>query len=338
MPQGLMLAVLKDKKAPGVSLKQIPIPHPALEEALVRIKAVSICGTDISIYDWTPWAKNHIKPPKVLGHELVGEIVEVNSKSSKFKKGDLVSSETHIYCGKCSQCRLGNKHICEHMKLFGIGRDGGFAQYATIPIKTAWKNDPGIPLPILVLQEPLGNAVHAVKKTDVRDKVVGVFGLGPIGICSALVAKTYGAKVVFGVEPSSYRRDLAQKMGINKVFPSLPKEYKNSTEVSFEMSGAQAGLDGALDATKPAGFVIIFGIPKSKVKIDFGKYLINKELTLIGVFGRRIWQTWEDVQSLLKKNHLNLAPLITHTFKLSEFEKAIETIKSGNCGKILLIP
>ena len=171
MAKDLMLAVLKEKKAPGVSIKKIPIPKPQKGALLIKVKAASICGTDISIYDWTPWAQGHITPPIVIGHEVVGEVIEINGENSRnLKKGDLVSSETHIFCGKCHQCKIGNKHICENMELFGIGRNGGFAEYATIPIRTSWKNDSSIPLEAMSSQEPLGNAVHVVQKAEIKGK------------------------------------------------------------------------------------------------------------------------------------------------------------------------
>ena len=166
-----MLAVVKEDKVPGLVLKNISIPSPKDGELLVKIKGASICGTDISIYDWTPWAEGHIVPPIVIGHEIVGEVLKVNGKNPRgIKIGDLVSSETHIFCGKCYQCKIGNRHICENMELFGIGRDGGFAEYATIPIRTSWKNDKSIPLEAMSSQEPLGNAVHVVNKAGVEGK------------------------------------------------------------------------------------------------------------------------------------------------------------------------
>lgn len=337
MADGLMLAVVKENSSPGVAVKQVPIPSPKKDEALVKIKATSICGTDLGVYNWNLWARSHLSPPKVLGHEIVGEVVEVNSDITELKSGDLVSSETHIYCDNCQQCKAGNRHVCENMLLFGISRDGGFAQYATIPLKTVWKNDPALSLEAMVVQEPLGNAVHAVTKAGVEDKVVGIFGLGPIGICAGLVAKEYGAKRIFAVEPSKYRRELAQKMGILEVYPSFRQNLSKQADVVFEMSGSEVAINSSLETAKAGGKIMIFGIPKDAVNIDLGKYIINKELTLKGVFGRKIWETWAEVGRLLK-NGLNIEPLITHKFKLSEFEKAIETIKSGECGKILLQP
>lgn len=337
MRDNLMLAVLKEKAAPGVTLKQVPIPKPKKDEVLVKVIYASICGTDIGIYDWIPWAQGHIRPPAIIGHELVGKVLKVNSEQkTDIKVGDLVSSETHIFCLNCYQCGIKNYHVCENMKLFGIGRDGSFAEYATIPLKTTWKNDQRISLEEMSIQEPLGNAVHVVTKAGVEGKKVLVMGLGPVGLCSGAVAKVMGAKEVVGINDEPYRRAIARKMGFDRVLSVLDKKEHNSYDIVFEMSGNRLGIDVALDAARIAGTLIAFGIPKDKVSIDWGKYMINKELTILSVFGRRIWETWHKTSQLLKSGKLNLKPLITHTFKLKDFEKAMKVAKSRKCGKILL--
>lgn len=339
MKDASMQAVVKKEPKSGVFITQIPVPTLKKEEVLVKVKAASICGTDVSIYNWTPWAEGHIVPPIVIGHEIVGEIIDINtSNPTHLKKGDLVSSETHIFCGKCYQCLINNRHICEKMELFGIGRNGSFAQYATIPVRTTWKNDSSIPLKTMSAQEPLGNAVHVVTKANVAGKTVCVFGLGPTGLCAVAVAKAYGAKKVIGINRKNYRRKLALKLGADEVYEALPDKYKNKCEVVLEMSGNAKVLDSALQAIRIAGTLIFFGIPKEPALIDIGKYIINKEITIYSVFGRRIWETWYQVNDLLVNKKIDLSPLVTHQFKLAEFEKAMEIMKSGECGKILLIP
>lgn len=334
-----MLAVVKETKSFGITLKDIPVPKPQNGELLVKVKLASICGTDINIYDWTPWAESHIAPPIVIGHEVVGEVVEINGHNPKnLKVGDLVSSETHIFCGKCYQCKIGNKHICENMQLFGIGRNGGFAEYATIPIRTSWKNDNSIPLEAMSSQEPLGNAVHVVTKADVKGKTVLVMGLGPTGLAAVAAAKAYKAKKVIAVNRGQYRRDLGKKMGADEVYETLPEKYLNQMDVVLEMSGNEMATQTAFDAARIAGTIIIFGIPKKDVTLNFGKYFIDKELIVKGVFGRRIWETWEQVSKLLKSGKVDLTKMITHKFALKDFEKAMEVMKSGECGKILLVP
>lgn len=334
-----MLAVVKENKSSGVVLKNIPIPVPKDGELLIKVKLASICGTDINIYDWTPWAESHITPPIVIGHEVVGEVVEINGDNPEgINVGDLISSETHIFCGHCYQCEIGNKHICENMELFGIGRNGGFAEYATVPIRTSWRNDKSIPVEAMSSQEPLGNAVHVVDKANVQDKEVLVTGLGPTGLAAVAAAKAMGAKKVIALNRGEYRRKLGEKMGADEVYDKLPDKYLNKIDVVLEMSGNDTAIQLAFEAVRIAGTVIIFGIPKKDIMLNFGKYFIDKELTVKGVFGRRIWDTWNQVSELLKSGKVDITKIITHKFPLKDFEKAMEVMKSGECGKILLIP
>jgi threonine 3-dehydrogenase len=333
-----MLAVVKERPAAGVAVKDIPRPVPAPGEVLVRVRASSICGTDISIYDWTPWAAGHITPPMVVGHELVGEVLEINGEPGALRVGDLVSSETHIFCGHCYQCQIGNRHICERMELFGIGRDGGFAEYATIPIRTTWKNDPSLDPEVMSAQEPLGNAVHVVTKGDVAGKTVLVLGLGPVGLSAVAVAKAYGAKRVIGVNRHAYRRDLGLKMGADEVHESVGPALDGTADVVLEMSGNVDAVEDALRAARIGGRIVLFGIPKGPATIDIGRWIINKELSFESVFGRRIWSTWYQVSDLLLSGRVNLATLVTHRYKLAQFEEAMAVMRSGECGKVVLTP
>lgn len=339
MKSKTMLAVVKEKPAPGVTIKQIPIPKPQKDEVLVKVVHASICGTDISIYDWTSWAAGHIKPPQIIGHEMVGKVIDINTNSkTTIKIGDLVSSETHIFCLNCYQCQIKNYHICENMKLFGIGRDGSFAEYATIPLRTTWKNDSKIPVETMSVQEPLGNAVNVATKANAKGKKVLVMGLGPTGLCAGMVAKAYGAKEVVGVNRREYRRKLAKKIGFDRVTDKIDSKEYGTFDAVLEMSGNRIGIEVALDAVRIGGKIIAFGIPKENINIDWGKYLINKEITIGSVFGRMIWDTWKDTTKLLVSGKVDLRKIITHRFKLSEFEKAMEIMKRGECGKIVLTP
>jgi threonine 3-dehydrogenase len=270
---------------------------------------------------------------------MVGEIISVNSKTqANFEPGDLVSSETHIFCLNCYQCEIKNYHICENMKLFGIGRNGSFAQYTTIPVRTTWKNDPKIPVEAMSVQEPLGNAVNVVSKAQVKDKKILIMGLGPTGLCAGMAARAYGASEIVGVNRRQYRRDLALKVGFDRAVPEIdPKEY-GTFDAVLEMSGNRIGIQVALDAVRIAGKIIAFGIPKENINIDWGKYLINKELSIESVFGRMIWDTWKDTTELLTSGKVDLRKIITHRFKLEEFEQAMEVMKSGECGKVILEP
>jgi len=334
-----MLAVVKEKAQAGVVLKQVPIPKPRKNEVLVKVKYASICGTDINIYDWNSWAQGHINPPAIIGHELVGEVVKINGvHENNLKIGDFVSSETHIFCLNCYQCKIDNRHICENMKLFGIGRDGSFAEYTTIPLKTTWKNDPKISVESMSVQEPLGNAVNVVTKAKVKGKKVLVMGLGPTGLCAGMVARAYGAKEIVGVNRREYRRKLAMKIGFDRALKEVSKKEYGTFDAVLEMSGNRLGIQTALDAVRIAGKIIAFGIPKEEITIDWGKYMINKELSIESVFGRMIWDTWKDTTKLLVSGKVDLRKIITHRFKLSEFEEAMKIMKSGECGKILLTP
>ncbi len=338
-----MLAVVKENAAPGVVLKDMPKPSPKPGEVLARVIHSSICGTDIGLYDWIPWAAEHVTPPIILGHELLGEIVEINPGNDGdgdggLSVGDLVSSETHIFCNRCHQCQVNNRHVCENMKLFGLSRDGAFAEFATIPIRTTWKNDPSLDRDFMSVQEPLGNAVYVVEKGNVADKKVLVLGLGPTGLCAGAVAKAYGAQEVVGLDPQVYRQNIGKQMGFDRVQAKIDRSEHGTFDVVLEMSGNAGAIQAGLDAARTAGRFVAFGIPKAPILIDWGKYLINKELRIRSVFGRRIWETWHQMQDLLKANRVNLRPLITHRFPLAEFEKAMAVMKSGECGKILLTP
>jgi len=333
-----MLAVLKKKSTSGVTLENIPTPKPKEEEVLIKVIYASICGTDIGIYDWIPWAAANIKPPQVMGHEVVGKIVEINSKKkTALKIGDVVSSETHIFCQKCYQCRIKNYHICENMQLFGISRDGAFAGYATIPMRTTWKNDPRVPVEAMSVQEPLGNAISVVTKADVKGKKILVMGLGPTGLCAGMVARAYGAKEIVGVNRREYRRKLALQIGFDRTVDKIHEKEYATFDAVLEMSGNRVGIQEAFDAVRSGGKIIAFGIPKENISIDWGKYIINKEITISSVFGRIIWETWEETTKLLVDKKVKLDKIITHRFPLSEFERAMEVMKSGECGKVVLV-
>lgn len=337
MKSDQMLAVLKENSAQGVTIKTIPVPETPKGEVKIKVLYASICGTDVGIYDWNPWVAVHLKPPIVIGHEVVGEIVEINGEAPHLKKGDIVSSETHIYDNACYQCDSNNRHICENVKFFGYGRNGGFSEYATIPIQTTWKNDKRIPLEAMSVQEPLGNSVHVVTKAQVAGKKVLVIGLGPTGLCAGMVAKVYGAAEVVGLNRGEYRRKLADEIGFDRTIESLSEKEFNTFDAVLEMSGNASALPLALQAARIAGKIIAFGIPKQDVSINLGP-IINKELAVESVFGRRIWETWYQTSALLVSGKVDLQKIITHRFKLSEFEEAMQVMKSGKCGKILLQP
>lgn len=331
-----MLAVVKEKPEPGVVIKNIPEPKPRKDEVLVKILYASICGTDVSIYDWTPWVAEHLTPPIVIGHEIVGEIIDINGDAPGLKKGDIVSSETHIFDDTCYQCLHNRRHVCENVHFFGYERDGGFAEFATIPIRTTWKNNPSIPLKAMSVQEPLGNSVNAVTKAHVAGRRVLVLGLGPTGTCAAAVAKAYGARDVVGIDPVEYRRRLTEKFANVKTSASYDDSMQGSFDVVLEMSGAATAIRSAFDAVRIAGTIIAFGIPKKDIEIGWGSHIINKEIYIKSVFGRKIWESWHQTTQLLKEGIIDLERIITHEFELADFEDAMAVMKSGESGKVLL--
>lgn len=333
-----MLAVVKDKPTKGVSVMQVPDPKPAKGEVLVKVLYSSLCGTDVSIYDWTPWVAEQMKPPTIIGHELVGEILEVNGDADHLKKGDIVSSETHIFDDTCYQCKSGRKHVCENMRFYGIHRDGGFAEYATIPIRTTWKNDPAIPLKAMSVQEPLGNAVNAVSKAHVSGRRVLIQGLGPTGLCAAAVAQAYGAHEVVAVDPHAYRRQLLKEVTGIEAKETANDIQDDYFDIVIEMSGAASAIQQAFEAVRIAGTVIAFGIPKIDPEIPWASKIISKEIYIKSVYGRKIWQTWHQTTDLLTSGAVDLTKMITHEFELADFEKAMEVMKSGQSGKILVVP
>ncbi len=342
-----MHSVAKATGGPGAAYEKWPVPNPGPHEVLVRIEATSICGTDVQIYDWQDWVSERAKPPFIMGHEFAGRVVEVGKEVSEVREGDLVSGETHIYCGKCFQCRTGNAHICERMKLRGFDVDGCFAEYHSLPEHTAWVNDRKIPVEVASAQEPLGNAVHAASATEISGKTVGVFGCGPIGSCLISLCKSFGATRIFAVDIIDYRLKLAKDMGadilLNSAAGQVEKEILGATEgrgvdVFFEMSGAQASFEQGFKILRPGGTAVLFGLPSKKVQVDVANWIVFKDAHVRGVFGRRLFSTWYETAGVLKAGMVDLSKVITHRFGLEEFSKAFALMKSGRCGKIIMYP
>lgn len=225
--EGYMTAVVKQHPKEGADIIKKEIPKIGPDEVLIKVKATSICGTDVHIYVWNEWAKSRIKPPKIMGHEFVGEVVEIGENVTSVKVGDLVSAETHIVCGKCKACRTGNAHICENTLILGVDTDGAFAEYIKVPESNVWLNDKDIPLELLSIQEPLGNAVHTVFSGEIVGKTVAVVGCGPIGMMAIPLLKTTGASAIFAIEPVEYRMELAHKLGATRVINPLEEDVVN---------------------------------------------------------------------------------------------------------------
>ncbi|MGC9398401.1 MAG: L-threonine 3-dehydrogenase [Anaerolineae bacterium] len=345
-----MQAVVKTEAAPGMTLLEREIPRPGPRDVLVRVQATSICGTDVHIYNWDPWSQGRIRPPVVVGHEFAGEIVEVGSavRADEPQVGDLVSAESHIVCGVCQQCRLGKAHVCQNTRIIGVDVDGCYAEYVAIPVENAWKNPPDMPLPVASLQENFGNAVHTVSTADVRGKTVLVTGCGPAGLMSIPVARAFGAEVIVATDLSPYRLELARKLGANLALN--PREDDVETlaqdavlhkgfDVLFEMSGAPAALKQGFGLLKPGAEAALLGLmPNTLRDFDLNNLVIMKGITVHGIAGRRLWETWYQMRALLASGAVDLEPLITHEFPLSRWEEAIQTMASGKSGKIVLYP
>lgn len=341
-----MMAVTKPERAPGVLIKEVPVPECGPDDVLVKILAASICGTDVHIYNWDAWASGRMHPPLTIGHELAGTIVKVGSNVSRVKPGDFISAESHVVCGKCLQCRLGQYHTCQNVKILGVDTDGCFADYAIVPENNAWVNDVGLPAHLASAQEPLGNAVYATLIEPVTAASVAIFGCGPTGLCAAAVAKAAGAGLVVAIDVNPYRLDLAERMGayltLNPKEDDVVAELKrrtdgNGVDVVVEMSGNPTAIQQGIDSLRLGGRFTAFGIPSQPVPIDFSE-VIFKGIRMLGVSGRRMFETWYQTAALLRTERLNLAPLVTHRLPMSDFDKAMDIMKSGLSGKIVVAP
>lgn len=343
-----MKAVIKAKPGPGAELVDMEKPVPGPDQVLVKVLATSICGTDLHIYEWNEWAQARIKNlPQVMGHELCGEVLELGKNVKNVKKGDIISAETHIACGHCYLCHTGNAHICVNGKIFGVDVNGVFAEYAVVPGANAWILDEKIPKDFASVMEPLGNAVHTVLAGEITGNTVLVTGCGPIGVMSVAVSRICGATKIIATELNDYRIQLAKKVGadlvINPKKENVVEKVLKETDglgidVVLEMSGNPIAIKQAFESLRPGGRFSILGIPDKPMEIDLGKDIIFKYITVQGINGRLMFSTWHKTSRFLSSGRLDLEPIITHRFRLEEFEKGMELMQSGNCGKILLYP
>ncbi len=343
-----MKAVAKTKPAPGAEIIEIDRPTPGPDQVLVKVLATSICGTDLHIFQWNEWAQARIKNlPKVMGHELCGEIVELGRNVQNLKRGDIISAETHIACGHCYLCQTGNAHICVNGSIFGVDINGVFAEFAVLPAKNAWVLDRQIPQDYASVMEPLGNAVHTVLAGDIAGNTVLVTGCGPIGLMSIAVSRICGATQIIATEINHYRIELAKKVGADlvlnphqeKIVPRVLQATDNyGVDVVLEMSGNPKAINEAFEALRPGGRYSILGIPDKPMEIDLGRHIVFKYATVQGINGRLMFLTWHQTARFLSSGRLDLTPIITHRFSLDEYEKGMELMVSGNCGKILLYP
>lgn len=342
-----MQALVKNRSGVGAELRTVPVPTIKPREVLVKVLATSICGTDVHIYNWDEWSQTHVKPPMTFGHEFAGEVVAVGAEVTDVKLGDYVSAECHIVCGTCFQCRTGQKHCCQDYKILGVDIPGCFAQYVAVPAKNAWKNDRSVPPEIASLQDPLGNAVHTALAGELIGNTVAVIGCGAIGIFAVGIAKAAGAAAVYALDINDYRLGLAKSMGADEVINSREvdpvAEINRLTagagvDVVLEMSGNPHAIRQGFEMLRNGGRYSMLGVPSKPMELDIAKSIIFKGATVNGITGRRMYDTWYKSSALLKSGKLDISPIITHRFKLEEFEKGFELMNAGECGKVILIP
>ena len=339
-----MEAVVKAKAAPGIELREVPVPVPGPGEVLVRVLAASVCGTDLHIFNWDPWAQGRIKPPLIPGHEFSGAVAGVGAGVTAVKEGDFVSAEMHVACGKCLQCRIGQAHICQHVKILGVDASGAFAGYVIIPETNIWKLSPTIPRDWCSLLDPLGNAVHTVLAGDIAARSALVTGCGAIGLFSIAVAKACGAAKVFAVEVNAHRRQVAATMGADLVLDpatdNVEEQILEATggtgvDVLLEMSGHPKAIEQGFSLLRTGGRASLLGIPSKPMEMDLAREIIFKGATVQGINGRKMYETWFQMEALLASGKLNLEPVITHRLKLSEFTHAMGFLKSGEAIKVV---
>ncbi len=343
-----MKAIVKPDRAPGAEYRDVDVPAVGEQDLLVRVKAAAICGTDIHIYDWTPYAQERLTPPMIFGHEFCGEVVEVGSAVRRFQSGDLVAGETHIPCGACYQCQTGNQHICERMAILGVHTDGAFAEYVRLPEVCAWKLAPGTSPELGAILEPMGVAVHGVLAGRVDNRSVAVFGCGPIGLFAVGAAAAAGASQVFALDVVPARLSMAAQVAPQAVRVN-PKEQDavaaileatggRGVDVCVELTGNAAAARQAFQVLRKGGRVSLVGLYPGPVELDLVSGVIYKEAQVLGVTGRLMWDTWFQMDKLLASGEFDPLPVITHRFPLADFEEAIALAKSGQAGKIILMP
>jgi threonine 3-dehydrogenase len=342
-----MKALRKTQAGKGLQIEKAQVPSIGPTDVLVRVKASSICGTDLHIYGWDRWSQGRIKPPVTLGHEFCGVVERTGEEVTAVKAGDFVSAEMHLNCGHCQQCRLGQAHICQNLRIIGIDLDGAFAEFVKIPATNIWKLDPAIPEHYGAILDPLGNAVHTVLAGAIAGQTALVTGCGPIGLMSIAVAKACGSSTVFATETNEHRRKLAKEMGADFVLNPLAEDpvkkileatAGTGVDVLLEMSGQPAAIQQGFKALRAGGRASLLGIPTENVPLDLVQDVIFKGATVQGIYGRRMYETWVEMTALLKAGRLNLGPLFGERVELENFESAFAKLQSGLAGKILMYP
>jgi len=339
-----MQAIVKEKRAPGLTVKSVPKPTPGPGEVLIAVRHAGVCGTDLHIADWDAWAQGRIKPPIVIGHEFAGEIESVGDGVMGLRAGHLVTAEGHIVCGHCLQCRTGNSHICRNTRIIGVDRDGAFAEFIVMPTTNVLTLDE-IPTEVGAIMDPMGNAFHTVLTAEIPGSTVFIVGCGPIGCFAVGIARAAGATKVLASDVNPKRLALAAKMGAHVTINAatddvvqtvLAETDGEGADVVCEMSGVPSALHQAFAAVSLGGRVQLLGIPPTQVPIDFASEIIFKGITVYGVIGRRMYQDWHLMRRFLTSGQFDPRPVITHTFPLAKIDDALAAIRSGDAGKVIL--
>ena len=338
-----MKALVKGKAERGLWLENVPEPTIGINDVLVRVHYAGICGTDVHIYEWDEWAQKTIPVPMAIGHEFVGEIVEVGSNINDFHPGDIVSGEGHVVCGRCRNCLAGRRHLCAHTLGVGVNRPGAFAELIALPMTNIWRHNPAINEEVAAIFDPFGNAVHTALSFPVLGEDVLITGAGPIGIMAIPVVRHAGARHVVVTDMNPFRLELARKMGatlaVNTVETSLAEVQKQlgmteGFDVGLEMSGNAQALRDMIGNMSHGGKIAILGIPAKEMSMDWRQVIFNM-LTIKGIYGREMYETWYKMTVMLESG-VDISPVITHRFDFSEFQKGFDAMISGRTGKVIL--
>ncbi len=338
-----MPALVKRQATPGLWLEEVPVPTIGINDVLIRVDRTGICGTDLHIYNWDAWAQKTIPVPMVVGHEFVGEVVEVGSNVTDFFPSDVVSGEGHVVCGRCRNCLAGRRHLCKDTKGVGVNRPGAFAEFIALPMSNVWHHRHNIDRDVASIFDPFGNAVHTALSFPVLGEDVLITGAGPIGIMAAAVVKHAGARFVVVTDVNDYRLELARRMGAtrtlnvrNGTLADLQKELgmKEGFDVGLEMSGSPAAFRSMIDSMAHGGKIAMLGIPAEPIAIDWNTVVFNM-LSIKGIYGREMYETWYKMTVMLESG-LDITPVITHRFAYQEFEQGFQIMKTGQSGKVIL--
>ncbi len=338
-----MKALVKREASPGLWLEEVDIPSIGINDVLIRVEKTGICGTDLHIYNWDAWARKTIPVPMVIGHEFVGQVVEVGSNVVDFFPGDIVSGEGHVVCGHCRNCLAGRRHLCPQTKGVGVNRPGAFAEYISLPMTNLWHHRDGVDRDVAAIFDPFGNAVHTALAFPVLGEDVLITGAGPIGIMAVAIAKHAGARFVVITDVNPYRLELAKRMGATVALDVRSGNLEDvqrdlgmveGFDVGLEMSGNRSAFCGMVDHICHGGKIAMLGIPSEPIAIDWSK-VVFRSLTIRGIYGREMYETWYKMTVMLQSG-LDISPVITHRLPYTEFETGIAAMRTGDAGKVIL--